>query len=88
MTIFDIIGFAGIAANLFGFFLIQNGNLSPVDGRYTFIQCTSCGLLLTSLWHSFNLASFVLNSIVIAMTLYGYLKFRLRRESQSANRAP
>jgi predicted membrane protein len=76
MTIYDIIGLMGIAMNLFGFFLIQNGNLSPTDGRYTIMQCSSCVLLLISLSSAFNFASVLLNCIVIVITLYGFVRAR------------
>lgn len=76
MTLFDYIGLAGIAINLFGFFLIQNQTLRPVDGRYTMLTCLSCTLLLVSLSQNFNLSAVLLNSIVILLTLYGFLKAR------------
>jgi hypothetical protein len=87
MSVFDLIGMAGIGLNLFGYFLIQNQTLRPVDGRFACIQITSCVLLLLSLSHTFNLSSALLNIIVIAFTVYGHVKFRLKRKTISATEA-
>jgi hypothetical protein len=84
MSFFDLVGFVGIFTNLCGYFLLQNGTLTAHDGRFTVIQCSSCLMLIVSLAVNFNLSAMILNVIVVFVTIFGFVKFRLKRASGSS----
>lgn len=82
--IFDTIGIAGVLCILAGYFLIQSGRLTSDDLPFPVMNLVGASLILVSLTHTFNLASFVIELAWIAISLYGIVKIlRSRRGSGS-----
>ncbi|GBE43829.1 hypothetical protein BMS3Bbin10_01911 [bacterium BMS3Bbin10] len=77
--IFDMIGLAGVAAIIAAFFLLQADRVRYDDYSYLALNGVGAALIIVSLFYAFNLAAFVMETIWVAISVYGAVK-RWRRE--------
>ncbi len=70
----DIIGLAGVVLIVLAYFLIQSGRVSNMQLRYPLLNLIGAALILCSLLVHWNLPSFVIELIWIAISVYGILK--------------
>ncbi len=83
MTHSDVVGLIGVVAYLSAYGLLQMSALKVEDGRYALLNGIGASAILYSLIYEFNLASFVTQTAWLALTIVGYLRFKLKR-SRSA----
>jgi hypothetical protein len=77
--VFDIIGLLGVFLILLAYFLLQIERLASDDLRYPVLNLLGALMILVSLTHTFNLASFVIEIAWIAISLFGIAKILRRR---------
>ncbi len=83
MTGPDLIGLAGVACILGAFFLLQTEAFKSDDWGYLGLNLAGAVLLIFSLLHTFNLASFVIEICWLAISLFGIGKRLLRGRRRS-----
>ena len=74
MTSFDILGLIGVFIILATYLALQLEKVSAQDWRYSALNGFGAILILISLLHSFNLASFVIEIAWLAISLFGLFK--------------
>jgi multidrug transporter EmrE-like cation transporter len=79
MTHSDVVGLIGVVAYLSAYGLLQMSALKVEDGRYALLNGIGASAILYSLIYEFNLASFVTQTAWLALTIVGYLRFKLKR---------
>lgn len=77
--IFDTIGIGGVLLILAAYFLIQTGKLSAEALPYPVLNLVGAVLILVSLTHTFNLASFIIELAWIAISVFGIVKILRKR---------
>ena len=77
--VYDVIGLAGVVAIIIAYFLLQADRVRYDDYGYLLLNGAGATLILVSLVYAFNLAAFVMESIWVAISVYGAVK-RWRRE--------
>jgi len=81
MTPFDILGLLGVAIILATYLALQLEKVTAQDWRYSALNGIGAVLILISLLHSFNLASFVIEIAWLLISLFGLFKaWRLRHK--------
>jgi hypothetical protein len=81
MTIADAIGLIGVIAYLSAYGLLQMGILKVEDGRYALLNGLGAMAILYSLIFDFNLPSFITQTAWLILTIVGYVRLRLKRQS-------
>ncbi|MEM7727671.1 MAG: hypothetical protein AAF311_00180 [Pseudomonadota bacterium] len=79
MTLPDMIGLSGVACVLFAYWALQTERLKAEDWRFSAVNAMGAVLILVSLHHTFNLASFVIEVVWLAISLFGLWKAWRRR---------
>ncbi len=74
MTLPDLIGLLGVACVLFAYWALQTERLASEDWRFSAVNGIGAVLIMVSLFHTFNLASFVIEIVWLAISLYGLWK--------------
>ena len=72
--IFDAIGLVGVAAIIAAYFLLQADRVRYDDYSYLALNGAGAALIIVSLIYAFNLAAFVMESIWVAISVYGAVK--------------
>lgn len=78
MSLGDIVGLIGVGAYLLAYALLQLGKVGIEDVRYALLNAVGAVLILYSLIFSFNLPSFVTQTLWLTLTIIGYVRTRLR----------
>ena len=80
--IFDVIGLVGVGCILLAYFLLQTEKWNADQIVYSATNLVGALLILVSLTHTFNLASFVIELAWIGISLFGIVKIvRARRRN-------
>ncbi|MDQ6980876.1 MAG: hypothetical protein Q9M46_05315 [Ghiorsea sp.] len=74
MTTPDLIGLVGVVIVLAAYFFLQAGKLILTGYKFSIMNAVGSSLILVSLFFNFNIASFVIESAWIAISIYGILK--------------
>lgn len=74
MSLFDIIGIAGVILFLLAYYLLQLERLRHDDYAYLALNGAGAILVMVSLIWAFNLAAFLLEVAWLAITLLGVVK--------------
>lgn len=74
MTLFDAIGLVGVAAYISAYALLQLEKLDSSDTRYLLLNAIGSGLILVSLFDSFNLPSFLTQTLWLLFTIVGFAR--------------
>ena len=77
---YDYVGFAGTLVVLAAFFLLQAGRMSGSSLRYQLLNAVGSAGVLVSLFGSFNLSVFVLESTWLLISAYGMARSWRTRE--------
>lgn len=72
--VFDVIGLIGVSGILMAYFLLQTERWNSDQIRYSATNLVGALLILVSLTHTFNLASFVIELAWIGISLFGIVK--------------
>ncbi len=79
MTFTDLVGMLGVAFIVGTYFALQIGRLSADSLIYSALNALGAGLILISLLHTFNLASFMIEVFWLAISLIGLGRWAWRR---------
>ena len=79
MNLSDVVGLVGVGAYLLAYALLQLGKLGIEDVRYALLNAVGALLILYSLIYSFNLPSFVTQTLWLVLTVIGYVRVRRRK---------
>jgi hypothetical protein len=71
IALHDIIGFSGVGLIVVTYFLSQIGRMTVNRPLYPALNAAGAFLILFSLMHTFNAASFVIESFWLAISLIG-----------------
>ena len=81
--IFDAIGLVGVFGILLAYFMLQTERWNSDQMRYSATNLVGALLILVSLTHTFNLASFVIELAWIAISVFGFVKLWRGRRAKS-----
>ncbi|NRA29546.1 MAG: hypothetical protein HRU11_04725 [Parvularculaceae bacterium] len=81
--IFDAIGLVGVFGILLAYFMLQTERWNSDQMRYSATNLVGALLILVSLTHTFNLASFVIELAWIAISVFGIVKIWRGRRAKS-----
>lgn len=70
----DAVGIGGVVLVLVAYALLQSGRLQPRDASYSWLNLAGSVAILVSLYHAFNLSSFVIQVAWIAISAYGLVR--------------
>ncbi len=70
----DIVGGIGVAMIITAYALLQAGRLPSERLAYSALNGAGALLVLVSLWYSFNLPSFIIESFWLVISIYGLAK--------------
>lgn len=82
MTIPDLVGLMGVSLILIAYFSLQTERIRSEDWRFSAINGVGALLIMTSLYFTFNLASFVIEIFWLMISLFGLWKAWRRRGSR------
>ena len=85
MTVPDMIGLSGVTLILIAYFSLQTERIRAEDWRFSAINGVGALLIMTSLYFTFNLASFVIEVFWLMISLFGLWK-AWRRRGESVHR--
>ena len=78
-TWYDILGTVGVALIVISYFLLQLERLRSDQLTYSLLNAFGAACILTSLYYSFNLPSFIVESFWLVISLFGIGKYVARR---------
>lgn len=76
----DIIGSVGVAIVIVTYFLLQTERLKSESLRYSVLNGLGAGLIAFSLVYSFNFSAFVVEFLWVLISLYGIVKYFLKKK--------
>jgi len=83
LSLYDIVGLFGVAAYIGAYALLQVDRLRSDDLRYLALNGVGSGLILVSLLGSFNLPSFVTQTLWLGFTIVGAFRALAKRRAAS-----
>ena len=79
---YDIIGVMGVGSIVCSYFLLQVGRLTATNPLYSLFNLVGSMMILTSLFYTFNFASFVIEIFWILISFVGLVRsYRARATS-------
>ena len=78
----DAVGAAGVSMVLLTYLLLQMEKLKAQSPAYSLSNALGALLILVSLSHEFNLSAFVIESVWLLVSLYGFVRFLIRERSR------
>ena len=70
----DAVGIVGVVLVLLNYWFISSGKLTGVDRRYHIINFSGSSCILFSLMFNWNLSSAVIQVVLIAISIYGFIR--------------
>ena len=83
ITFIDVIGIAGVIMVLYAYLYIQIGRLQRSDLSFSMINFVGSILILISLLHTMNIASFVIEIAWLLISAYGIHRCLKHRKTHS-----
>lgn len=81
LSIFDVIGGAGVAIIIVTYLLLQTKRLDADKLLYSFLNAAGAALILVSLWFDFNLAAFIVEFFWLLISIYGIARSRFQKHA-------
>lgn len=82
-TFYDAIGTLGVGLIVLAYFLLQVGRVDLRSARYSWLNLIGAILIIISLTHTFNLASFIIEVFWIIISLIGLYQVYFGKPGQS-----
>jgi hypothetical protein len=76
---FDLVGSVGVVLIVFAYVLLQTEKIKSDQVIYSLLNAAGSGLIVFSLLFNFNFSAFVVEILWVLISLYGILKFILKR---------
>lgn len=81
----DLIGILGVFVIIIAYMLLQLEKMDAKDLSFSVLNTLGALLIIISLLYDWNLASFLMESIWMLISLYGILKYyKLKKREESA----
>ena len=77
---YDIIGSVGVAIIILTYVLLQTERLKSESLLYSVLNGLGAGLIVFSLFYSFNFSAFVVEALWVVISLYGIAKYFLKNK--------
>lgn len=74
--LFNAVGFLGAIIVLVAYFMLEKGRLKSYDFAYPVLNGIGSLLIIISLMNNWNLASFLVNSAWVVISIYGIIRIR------------
>lgn len=78
-SFYDLIGSIGVLIIIITYILLQTERLRSENLTYSVLNALGAGMIVFSLIYNFNFAAFVVESIWVLVSLYGILKYLLKK---------
>jgi hypothetical protein len=78
-TLYDLIGSIGVGIIILTYILLQTERLKSENLSYSILNALGSGMIAFSLIFKFNLAAFVVETLWLVISLYGIVKYFLKR---------
>jgi hypothetical protein len=79
---YDIIGSIGVGIIILTYVLLQTEKIKSEDLAYSLLNGFGAGLIVFSLFYSFNFSAFIVEALWVIISLYGIVKyFRKKTEN-------
>ena len=75
----DIVGIFGVGLVIMAFFLIQLEKITTKSSIYLYSNFFGSVMLLFSLYYHWNLASVVIEMLWLLISIYGIIKFKIKK---------
>lgn len=75
---YDIIGSIGVAIIILTYILLQTERIRSESLLYSVLNGLGAGLIVFSLFYSFNFSAFIVELLWVLISLYGIAKYFLR----------
>ena len=75
----DIIGSIGVATVIVTYFLLQTDRIKSESLLYSVLNGLGAGLIVFSLFYNFNFSAFVVEFLWVLISLYGIIKYFLKK---------
>jgi hypothetical protein len=77
---YDVIGSVGVGTVILTYVLLQTERLKSESLLYSLLNALGAGLIVFSLFYSFNLSAFVVEALWVLISLYGVAKYLLKNK--------
>ena len=79
---YDMIGSIGVATVILTYILLQTGQIRSESLLYSVLNGLGAGLIVFSLFYSFNLSAFIVEVLWVLISLYSIVKYLLKGKSK------
>jgi paired small multidrug resistance pump len=76
---YDLAGSVGVATIILTYVLLQLNKIRSEQLIYSLLNGAGAGLIVLSLVYSFNFSAFVVESLWVVISLYGIVRYFLKR---------
>jgi paired small multidrug resistance pump len=77
---YDFVGSTGVFTIILTYILLQTERLKSESLAYSVLNGLGAGLIVFSLFYSFNFSAFVVESLWVLISIYGIAKYFLKGE--------
>lgn len=78
-SLYDLIGSIGVLIIIITYILLQTERIKSESLAYSLLNALGAGLIVFSLIYNFNFAAFVVESIWVLVSLFGIVKYFLKK---------
>lgn len=78
---YDVVGSIGVVTIILTYILLQTERIRSEQLIYSILNGLGAGLIAFSLLYSFNFAAFVVESLWVVISIYGVVKYFLKRKN-------
>jgi hypothetical protein len=86
-TFYDLIGTIGVGITILTYVLLQMQKIRSESLLYSLLNAVGSGLIIFSLIFSFNFPAFVVEFLWVLISLYGIVKYFLRKTNDHKNKS-
>ncbi len=76
---YDVVGSIGVFTIITTYVLLQTGRIKSESLAYSILNGAGAGLIVFSLFYSFNFSAFVVESLWVLISIYGIIRYFLKR---------
>ena len=78
---YDIVGSLGVAIIILTYILLQTERIKSESLLYSVLNGLGAGLIVFSLFYSFNFAAFVVEALWVLISLYGVFRYFFKNKN-------
>lgn len=77
---YDIVGSVGVATVIITYLLLQTERIRSESLLYSILNGIGAGLIVFSLFYSFNFSAFIVEALWVLISLFGIAKYILKNK--------